>query len=150
MNAEEMVQSSLLYQEAITDIAVVYPNEKLPKGQDDGQWSIIDKSVEGKELTAPHLAVRRRKHSGKVSHITGIMHVMPGQQVPSGYELITHSLSGQYSAYVNEYLGYIAVTRSTGSAVEFLRGKPFIEDVQVVVLVQGETSQKDIWKLSMW
>ena len=57
--AEEMVHPSLLYQEAITDIAVVYPNEKLPKGQDDGQWSIIDKSVEGKELTAPHLAVRR-------------------------------------------------------------------------------------------
>ena len=92
--AEEMVDPSVLWMEAITDIAVVYPNEKIPKGQDNGQWSIITTSVEGKELTAPHMAVRRRKHSGKVSHITSIMHVMPGQQVPPGYELITHSLSG--------------------------------------------------------
>ena len=111
---------------------------KLPKGQDDGQWRASSTSVDGRELTPPHLAVRRRRCSGKVSHITGIMHVMPGQHVPAGYELITNSISGHYSAYMSEYFGYIAVTRSTGSALEYLRGKAFIEDIQVVVFVQGE------------
>ena len=120
--------------EAITDIAFVMAKETVPVNQG---WEVLRYSIDGREMNAPHLAVRRRKHSGRLDHITEIILVPALDKSPKKFEVIRHSISGIFSAYLNP-LGFVAVRRADNSAAAYVEGEPFVDDFVLALLYHGE------------
>jgi hypothetical protein len=62
---------SEIWNEAITDIAVVHSGERLP----DSSWQIIDRSIDNRPIMSRNglIAVRRRSASKRLDHITKVM-----------------------------------------------------------------------------
>lgn len=127
-----------LWLSAITDITIVLDDEELELEDEElSKWTIIKHSAEGVPLSAPYLAIQRRQHSGRVDHITDIKFILPGQTIPKNMELIVESLSTKHSAYISG-LGYMAIARASESAMAYMIGQSFIDDVTLVLYSDEE------------
>jgi hypothetical protein len=61
--------ASEVWNEAITDIAIIHPDEDVP----DDTWEKVDMSMDGRIVpTNCLIALRRRKHSNRIDHITKV------------------------------------------------------------------------------
>ena len=65
-DSEKARSPSELWNDAITEIAIVHPGEKVPAG-----WEIINSSVDG-NLIEHFIAVKRRTESPRLDHITKV------------------------------------------------------------------------------
>lgn len=66
---------SEIWNEAITDIAIVHPGEQLP----DSSWQLINRSIDNRQITSRStIAIRRRGASGRLDHITKVRHDIIG------------------------------------------------------------------------
>lgn len=123
-----------VWNNAITDIAVVMSDESLP---DPETWELVNKSIDGLEIFPPHIAFRRRKHSFRLDHIKEIKLIQEGGVVPPGFELISKSISGENIAYLNP-IGYIAIKRAKNKKISYLYGYQLIDDFQIVLYNENE------------
>lgn len=66
---DKLRSPSEIWNEAITDIAIVHQGERLP----DSSWQMIDQSVDNRPISSRStIAVRRRGASKRLDHITKV------------------------------------------------------------------------------
>ncbi len=127
-SGEYDLHPSDLWEEAVTDLTLLYEGEECPEGE---VWHEVQESVDGDVLPYPHLVFRRRRDSKKLDHIVQIKVIPPGQDIPKGFELILKSVSEAYTAYLYP-TGYIAVRRAKSTAMAYIKGDPLIDDVVMI------------------
>jgi hypothetical protein len=60
-----------------------------------------------------------------------------GDVIPVGFELLERSISGKWPGYIDQ-LGTLAIKRASTSAVMFVQGEPLVDDICIVLIVDGE------------
>jgi hypothetical protein len=128
------MEPSELWNDAITDVTLIYEGEKCPEGQG---WQVVSESADGAELPAPHLVFRRRRDSQKLDHIVEIRVIPPGVDIPKDFELVMTSVSDAYTAYLYP-TGYIAIRRAKKTAMAYIKGDRIIDDVVMVWAQENE------------
>ena len=136
------VEPKVAWQDAVTDLGVYFPGIEIAP---EDQWEFT--STEGmdadqKSGMAPKLMLQRRRHTDKPNHITDIIVLQKNEALPKGFELLQTSISGANMADFNvnsiHITSFIAFRRCVNDCENFVKGKPFIDDVLFVNVSLGE------------
>ena len=115
----------------------------------DSTWELVDVTVGGtpadflegvSTLGSVYLAIRRRRSSSRLDHISDITIVYMGESVPDDFEVIEKSLSGE-SFFENGSCiprTRLAIRRASASDSAIVNGIPFIDDIGVINVTQNE------------
>lgn len=145
------------WNDAITDIIVVFKDkgETVPSEE----WSLLETSVSGAAThcnigddSRPviHIAYQRRCYSKRKDHITHVTIIQKGEEVPSGYELLVNTVSGEHIADINRggsVSTMIAVKRASVSDEAILNGAEMLMDVCFVNKSLGEETPEGYFLL---
>lgn len=68
-DAKQVLDIRKVWDDAITDVAVITETEAVP----DNTWEVVKRTLNGLDLLPPYVALRRRKDSHRMDHITEVM-----------------------------------------------------------------------------
>lgn len=120
----------------------------------DSSWELIELTIDKTAadclsgvhaLGSVYIAVQRRSSSKRIDHICDIVVVYMGENIPTGYEAIEKSISGEAFFENGSSIPRtrLAVRRADANHSMLIEGMPLIDDIVIINRSLGEFEPED-------